>query len=161
MYVCLGHSQFASEALMWYTPVLADKVDSVVTVPQYNISCEVTRQRLTSLYEQQKAEREQQQHTQWHIDSMTPFHTPPSPARHTVAASVVTYTYMVMPSDCLLFGYCQGGVTMRIMDQCAGLAAMYHSRLEAVTVGVDKIDFKRRVELGQYDLIVLWFCTRM
>ena len=74
-----------------------------------------------------------------------------SAPKHSVAASYYKIIHVVEPTDCLFYGYCQGGVILRYMDSCGGMVAMQHCGGEVVTVGLEWANFRQRLELG-------WIC---
>lgn len=72
----------------------------------------------------------------------------PSDAR-TVADSVVEMTEIVLPEDTNPRGVLFGGRVLALIDKCAAVAAMRHSRSEVVTASVDSVDFHAGVHAGQ------------
>ncbi len=72
----------------------------------------------------------------------------PAP-RHTVRASQVEMTELVLPNDTNLLGNLLGGRLMHWMDIAMGIAASRHSGLVCVTASVDRIDFHNPIKLGQ------------
>lgn len=71
------------------------------------------------------------------------------PQRHTVRASQVEMTELVLPNDTNLLGNLLGGRLMHWMDIAMGIAASRHSSLVVVTASVDRIDFHNPINLGQ------------
>jgi acyl-CoA hydrolase len=69
--------------------------------------------------------------------------------RHTVRASQVEMTELVLPNDTNLLGNLLGGRLMHWMDIAMGIAASRHSGLVCVTASVDRIDFHNPIKLGQ------------
>ncbi len=55
---------------------------------------------------------------------------------------------LVLPSDCDNFNFLRGGILMKQMDNCAGLAAFRHCRSNVVTASVEAIDFRVPVRIG-------------
>ncbi len=71
------------------------------------------------------------------------------PLRHSVRASQVEMTELVLPNDTNLLGNLLGGRLMHWMDIAMGIAASRHSGLVCVTASVDRIDFHNPITLGQ------------
>jgi acyl-coenzyme A thioesterase 7 len=61
---------------------------------------------------------------------------------------------LVLPSDCDQFGFLRGGVLMKLMDNCAGIAAFRHCRSNVVTACVEAIDFRVPVRVGNLIKVV-------
>ena len=72
-----------------------------------------------------------------------------TPARHTVRASQVEMTELVLPNDTNQLGNLLGGRLMHLMDIAMAIAAARHSGLVCVTASVDRIDFHHPIKLGQ------------
>ncbi len=77
----------------------------------------------------------------------------PLPRRHTVAASRVEMTELVLPNDTNQLGNLLGGKLMHLMDIAMAIAAARHAGLVCVTASVDEINFLHPVRLG--DVVVL------
>ena len=72
-----------------------------------------------------------------------------SPARHSVRASQVEMTELVLPNDTNQLGNLLGGRLMHWMDIAMAIAAARHSGLVCVTASVDEINFLNPIRLGQ------------
>lgn len=57
-------------------------------------------------------------------------------------------TWIVQPEDLNIHGSLFGGRLLSLMDKCAAMAAMRHSRRNCVTVSIDKVDFVAPVKHG-------------
>ena len=57
--------------------------------------------------------------------------------------------HLVLPSDCLTTGHIQGGVLMKLMDECAVIVAARHCRTNVVTISLDAINFISPVLNGE------------
>lgn len=73
----------------------------------------------------------------------------PVPRRHTVRASQVEMTELVLPNDTNQLGNLLGGRLMHWMDIAMAIAAARHSGLVCVTASVDEINFLHPIRLGQ------------
>ena len=63
-------------------------------------------------------------------------------SRYGVANSQSSLIHSVQPSDCTNAGYVQGGVTMKMMDEVAGIVAFRHCKTNVVTASIGKIQLK-------------------
>jgi len=77
---------------------------------------------------------------------------PPKPAK----ASRVTLTQLMVPHHANALGHVHGGVIMRMVDETAAISAMRHAQRPCVTVAIDSMTFRDRVEVGE-----LVSCTAM
>lgn len=65
-----------------------------------------------------------------------------------VSSSGIEMNELVLPNDTNLLGNLLGGRLMHWMDIAGGMAASRHSNSIVVTVGVDSLDFKHPIRLG-------------
>ena len=72
------------------------------------------------------------------------------------AAARVTLTQLMLPHHANALGHVHGGVIMRMVDETAAIAAMRHAHRPCVTVAIDSMTFRERVEVGE-----LLSCTAM
>jgi uncharacterized protein (TIGR00369 family) len=70
-----------------------------------------------------------------------------------VKDSSVTVAIQMNPEDANPAGNVHGGVIMRHIDIAAGVAAIRHTRSNAVTASIDRLDFHYPVFIG--DLLIL------
>ena len=59
----------------------------------------------------------------------------------------------MMPQDANNLGHVFGGVILSMMDKCAAIAAFRHSRMNVVTVSIDRVDFREPIHVG--DLVLM------
>jgi acyl-CoA hydrolase len=71
----------------------------------------------------------------------------------TVAESRHETSELMMPQDANNLGHVFGGVVLSMMDKCAAIAAFRHSRLNVVTVSIDRVDFREPIHVG--DLVLM------
>lgn len=57
-------------------------------------------------------------------------------------------TELVLPEDANAKGSIFGGRVLALVDKCAAIAAMRHSRSDVVTVSLDSVYFKNKVRVG-------------
>jgi acyl-CoA hydrolase len=65
-----------------------------------------------------------------------------------VAESLVEMTEVVLPEDTNARGSIFGGRVLALVDKCAAIVAMRHTRSEVVTASLDSVDFKSGVRVG-------------
>lgn len=80
----------------------------------------------------------------------------PQPPR-SVAHSASVMTEIVLPEDTNHRGTVFGGRVLALIDKCAALVAIRHSRSECVTAHIDSVQFLSKVRLGN----VLVLCGRL
>ena len=71
------------------------------------------------------------------------------PPKHSVRASHVEMTELVLPNDTNQLGNLLGGKLMHLMDIAMAISAARHARLVCVTASVDQIDFLHPIRLGE------------
>ncbi|OBS81108.1 hypothetical protein A6R68_20681 [Neotoma lepida] len=94
-------------------------------------------------YEAQKLERME---TKWRNGDIVQPVLNPEP--NTVSYSQSSLIHLVGPSDCTLHGFVHGGVTMKLMDEVAGIVAARHCKTNIVTASVDAINFHDKIRKG-------------
>ena len=57
-------------------------------------------------------------------------------SRYSVANSQSSLIHSVQPSDCTSAGFVLGGVTMKMMDEVAGIVAFRHCKSNVVTASI-------------------------
>lgn len=67
----------------------------------------------------------------------------------TVKQSRMVISYQTLPQDANPAGTVHGGVIMKIIDSCAGSAAIRHSRSNCVTISMDRMEFYQPVYVGE------------
>lgn len=76
----------------------------------------------------------------------------PSRSR-TVTESLVEMTELVLPEDTNPRGSIFGGRVLALIDKCAAVVAVRHTRSDVLTVAMDSVEFHNAVRLG--DIVVL------
>ena len=71
----------------------------------------------------------------------------------TVQDSLVQMTEIVLPEDSNPHGSIFGGRVLALIDKCAAIAAMRHSRSQVRTVGMDSVVFLNAVSVGNVLLL--------
>ena len=71
----------------------------------------------------------------------------------TVADSQVIISHVTLPEDANPSGMVHGGVIMKLIDNAAGVVAVRHTRRNAVTVSIDRLDFHNPVFVGNLVII--------
>ncbi|KAL3974271.1 hypothetical protein ACER0C_022897 [Sarotherodon galilaeus] len=146
--ILTGAKKLANKAALWYVPCSLQNVDKIMEVPPIKYASAEQEEEGRKRYEAQKMERLE---TKARIEEVMP--SPPNPEdppkeKHTVAFSQSSLIHLVGPSDCTLHDYVHGGVTMKLMDEVAGIVAARHCNTNVVTASVDAINFHRKIKKG-------------
>uniref|UniRef100_A0A7N4PH54 Acyl-CoA thioesterase 7 n=1 Tax=Sarcophilus harrisii TaxID=9305 RepID=A0A7N4PH54_SARHA len=138
-----GARRVTNKAALWYVPLSLKNVDKVLEVPPLAYTRKEQEEEGRKRYEAQKLERME---TKWkNGDVMQPSI---NPEPYTVSYSQSTLIHLVGPSDCTLHGFVHGGVTMKLMDEVAGIVAARHCKTNIVTASVDAINFHDKIRKG-------------
>ena len=81
-------------------------------------------------------------------------------SRYSVSNSQSSLIHSVQPSDCSNTGHVQGGVTMKMMDEVAGIVAFRHCKTNVVTASIGKTSLTRNIQyvLLEYALLSSYIC---
>ncbi|XP_078281463.1 cytosolic acyl coenzyme A thioester hydrolase isoform X6 [Rhinoraja longicauda] len=138
-----GVKRVTNRATLWYVPLSADNVNNVVKVPPLQYSSPEQEEEGRKRYEAQKLSRMETKQRNDKIIFPTIYVEP-----CTVGYSQSSLIHLVGPSDCTLHNFLQGGVTMKLMDEVAGIVAARHCKTNIVTASVDAINFHEKIEKG-------------
>ncbi|XP_037629163.1 cytosolic acyl coenzyme A thioester hydrolase isoform X2 [Sebastes umbrosus] len=141
--ILTGAKKLANKAALWYVPCSLKNVDKVMDVPPIKYASAEQEEQGRKRYEAQKMERLE---TKARIETVVS--PPANPEQHTVGSSQSSLIHLVGPSDCTLHNYVHGGVTMKLMDEVAGIVAARHCNTNIVTASVDAINFHRKINKG-------------
>ncbi|XP_047226408.1 cytosolic acyl coenzyme A thioester hydrolase isoform X2 [Girardinichthys multiradiatus] len=146
--ILTGTKKLANKAALWYVPCSLQNVDKITEVPPIKYASAEQEEEGRKRYEAQKIERLE---TKARVEEVMP--PPPNPEdapkeRFTVGFSQSTLIHLVGPSDCTLNDFVYGGVTMKLMDEVAGIVAARHCNTNIVTASVDAINFHRKIKKG-------------
>ncbi|XP_069579517.1 cytosolic acyl coenzyme A thioester hydrolase isoform X4 [Brachyistius frenatus] len=141
--ILTGAKKLANKAALWYVPCSLQNVDKIMEVPPIKYASAEQEEEGKKRYDAQKMER---QETKARIEEVVP--PPLNPERHTIGFSQSSLIQLVGPSDCSLHNYVHGGVTMKLMDEVAGIVACRHCNTNIVTASVDAINFHRKIKNG-------------
>ncbi|XP_008287203.1 cytosolic acyl coenzyme A thioester hydrolase [Stegastes partitus] len=141
--ILTGAKKLASKAAVWFVPMSLQDVGKIAEVPPIKYASAEQEEEGRKRYDAQKMERLE---TKAKIEEIVP--PPANPEQHTVGFSQHSLIHLVGPSDCTLKDYVNGGVTMKLMDEAAGLTAFRHCRTNVVTASVDVINFHRKIKKG-------------
>ncbi|XP_044798862.1 cytosolic acyl coenzyme A thioester hydrolase isoform X3 [Bubalus bubalis] len=146
--ILTGTKKLTNKATLWYVPLSLKNVDKVLEVPPVVYSRQEQEEEGRKRYEAQKLERME---TKWRNGDIIQPVLNPEP--NTVSYSQSSLIHLVGPSDCTLHGFVHGGVTMKLMDEVAGIVAARHCKTNIVTASVDAINFhdKIRKEVAMCD----------
>uniref|UniRef100_A0A2K5WWX3 palmitoyl-CoA hydrolase n=1 Tax=Macaca fascicularis TaxID=9541 RepID=A0A2K5WWX3_MACFA len=141
--ILTGAKKLTNKATLWYVPLSLKNVDKVLEVPPVVYSRQEQEEEGRKRYEAQKLERME---TKWRNGDIVQPVLNPEP--NTVSYSQSSLIHLVGPSDCTLHGFVHGGVTMKLMDEVAGIVAARHCKTNIVTASVDAINFHDKIRKG-------------
>ncbi|KAM3617941.1 uncharacterized protein V6R79_013020 [Siganus canaliculatus] len=141
--ILTGAKKLANKAALWYVPCSLQNVSKIMEVPPMKYASAEQEEEGRKRYEAQKMERLE---TKARTEDVVP--PPSNPEKHTVGFSQSSLIHLVGPSDCTLHNYVHGGVTMKLMDEVAGIVATRHCHTNVVTASVDAINFHRKIMKG-------------
>ncbi|XP_077007601.1 cytosolic acyl coenzyme A thioester hydrolase isoform X4 [Tamandua tetradactyla] len=141
--ILTGTKKLTNKATLWYVPLSLKNVDKVLEVPPVVYSRQEQEEEGRRRYEAQKLER---MDTRWRNGDIVQPILNPEP--NTVSYSQSSLIHLVGPSDCTLHGFVHGGVTMKLMDEVAGIVAARHCKTNIVTASVDAINFHDKIRKG-------------
>ncbi|KAE8593232.1 hypothetical protein XENTR_v10019039 [Xenopus tropicalis] len=141
--ILTGSKRVTNRATLWYVPLSLTNVDKVTEVPPIQYEKKELEEEGKKRYEDQKLERMEtkQRNGEFIVPSV-------NQEEYTVGYSQSSLIHLVGPSDCTLHGFVHGGVTMKLMDEVAGIVAARHCKTNIVTASVDAIDFHRKIKKG-------------
>ncbi|KAM4651700.1 cytosolic acyl coenzyme A thioester hydrolase isoform 2-T2 [Discoglossus pictus] len=141
--ILTGDQRLTNRATLWYVPLSLTNVDKVIEVPPIEYERKALEDEGRKRYEDQKLERLETKRRNG--DTILPV---VNPEQYTVGYSQSSLIHLVGPSDCTLHGFVHGGVTMKLMDEVAGIVAARHCKTNIVTASVDAINFHRKIQKG-------------
>uniref|UniRef100_A0A8C3LIF4 Acyl-CoA thioesterase 7 n=1 Tax=Chrysolophus pictus TaxID=9089 RepID=A0A8C3LIF4_CHRPC len=142
--ILTGAKKVTNKATLWYVPLSLKNVNKVVEVPPIQYMHKEQEDEGRKRYEEQKLDRLETK--QRNGDVILPVI---NPEPHTVGYSQSSLIHLVGPSDCTLLGFVHGGVTMKLMDEVAGIVAARHCKTNIVTASVDAINFHEKIKKGE------------
>ncbi|KAK6307921.1 hypothetical protein J4Q44_G00211920 [Coregonus suidteri] len=146
--ILTGATKMTNRAALWYVPFSLKDVDNVTEVPPIKYASPEQEEEGKKRYEAQKMERleTKERNGELLMPVSAPDRTTKEP--YTVGFSQSSLIHLVGPSDCTLHGFVHGGVTMKLMDEVAGIVAARHCKTNIVTASVDAINFHRKIMKG-------------
>ncbi|NXP81467.1 BACH hydrolase, partial [Ramphastos sulfuratus] len=141
--ILTGAKKVTNKATLWYVPLSLKNVNKVLEVPPIQYVRKQQEDEGRKRYEEQKLDRLETK--QRNGDVIFPVI---NPEPHTVGYSQSSLIHLVGPSDCTLLGFVHGGVTMKLMDEVAGIVAARHCKTNIVTASVDAINFHEKIKKG-------------
>jgi len=148
-----GKVRKTNHAVLWYVAIESpdesihySKTLIPVPVPPYSSLTDEEQRKGQARYEYQK----QDQLNSKKIDPVV-FRACDSSSAEvgTPDHSQSSLVHLVLPSDCLTSGHMQGGVLMKLMDECAGIVAAKHCRTNVVTISLDATNFISPIVNGE------------
>ncbi|XP_043532017.1 cytosolic acyl coenzyme A thioester hydrolase isoform X3 [Chiloscyllium plagiosum] len=146
--ILTGAKRLTNRATLWYVALSLENVDKVVEIPSVQYANPEQQEEGRKRYEAQKLDRiETKQRSE---DIILPAINVDRQSKepYTVGYSQSSLIHLVGPSDCALHKFVQGGVTMKLMDEVAGIVAARHCKTNIVTASVDAINFHQKIQKG-------------
>nr|XP_033778388.1 cytosolic acyl coenzyme A thioester hydrolase isoform X2 [Geotrypetes seraphini] len=153
--ILTGEKRLTNRATLWYVAISLKNVEKILEVPPIHaFSAQVLgdykqyekqeqEEEGKKRYEAQKLERLETKHRA--DDVILPI---VNPEPHTVGFSQSSLIHLVGPSECTPQGFVHGGVTMKLMDEVAGIVSARHCKTNIVTASVDAINFHQKIQKG-------------
>nr|XP_056721127.1 cytosolic acyl coenzyme A thioester hydrolase isoform X2 [Euleptes europaea] len=141
--ILTGVKKVTNQATLWYVPLALQNVHKVLEVPPIQYAGKEQEEEGRRRYEEQKLERLETKERNG--DVIQPVI---NPEPYTVGHSQSSLIHLVGPSDCTMHGFVHGGVTMKLMDEVAGIVAARHCKTNIVTASVDAINFHEKIKKG-------------
>ncbi|XP_060115025.1 cytosolic acyl coenzyme A thioester hydrolase isoform X2 [Heteronotia binoei] len=141
--ILTGVKKVTNKATLWYVPLALQNVHKVLEVPPIQYAGKEQEEEGRRRYEEQKLERFETKERNG--DVIQPVI---NPELYTVGHSQSSLIHLVGPSDCTMHGFVHGGVTMKLMDEVAGIVAARHCKTNIVTASVDAINFHEKIKKG-------------
>ncbi|XP_033012445.1 cytosolic acyl coenzyme A thioester hydrolase isoform X2 [Lacerta agilis] len=141
--ILTGAKRVTNKATLWYVPLSLNNVNKVLEVPPIQFAEKAQEEEGRRRYEEQKLERLETKERNG--DVIMPVI---NPEPYTVGYSQSSLIHLVGPSDCTMHGFVHGGVTMKLMDEVAGIVAARHCKTNIVTASVDAINFHEKIKKG-------------
>uniref|UniRef100_A0A3P9HGX8 palmitoyl-CoA hydrolase n=1 Tax=Oryzias latipes TaxID=8090 RepID=A0A3P9HGX8_ORYLA len=146
--ILTGGKKLASKAALWYVPCSLQNVNKIIEVPSIQYVSAEQKEEGRKRYEAQKIERMETKARVEEVMPPLPNSEDATKEPHTVGFSQSSLIHLVGPLDCILHDYVHGGVTMKLMDEVAGIVAARHCNTNIVTASVDAINFHRKIKKG-------------
>ncbi|XP_011475196.1 cytosolic acyl coenzyme A thioester hydrolase isoform X1 [Oryzias latipes] len=146
--ILTGGKKLASKAALWYVPCSLQNVNKIMEVPSIQYVSAEQKEEGRKRYEAQKIERMETKARVEEVMPPLPNSEDATKEPHTVGFSQSSLIHLVGPLDCILHDYVHGGVTMKLMDEVAGIVAARHCNTNIVTASVDAINFHRKIKKG-------------
>ncbi|KAM9431985.1 cytosolic acyl coenzyme A thioester hydrolase-like, partial [Clarias gariepinus] len=140
--------KLTNKATLWYVPLSLQNVDKIIEVPPIEYSSSDQEELGKKRYEAQKLERIETKERNGEIITTVSLPERQTKEPYTVGFSQSSLIHLIGPSDCTLHGFVHGGVTMKLMDEVAGIVAARHCKTNIVTASVDAINFHRKIKKG-------------
>ncbi|XP_016339822.1 cytosolic acyl coenzyme A thioester hydrolase-like isoform X3 [Sinocyclocheilus anshuiensis] len=146
--IVTGAKKLTNKATLWYVPLSLQNVAKIIEVPLIEYSSPEQEEAGKKRYEAQKLERIETKVRNGEIIMSVSLPDRQTKEPYTVAFSQSSLIHLIGPSDCTLHGFVHGGVTMKLMDEVAGIVAARHCKTNIVTASVDAINFHRKIKKG-------------
>nr|CAB3219766.1 cytosolic acyl coenzyme A thioester hydrolase [Phallusia mammillata] len=148
--IATGRKRTTNRATLWYVP--CNKGGKIAVVPPIIYPSQEVEAKGRNRYERQKTHRQNADTNSpsmrdgWAMSKEIPH--PQGGEMHTVENASSALIHLVGVGDCGVHGKVTGGVTMKLMDEVAGICAFRHCHSNVVTASMDATDFHRSISKG-------------
>ncbi|XP_072036992.1 putative cytosolic acyl coenzyme A thioester hydrolase-like [Amphiura filiformis] len=156
-----GTKRLTNRATLWYLPMAVDPPHKIQTVPKMTYINKETEEAGWSRYRAQKADRERKGlggAPSLDLSMLERMRESQENGlmEHTVAYAQSSLIHLAGVSDCNAVNYVYGGVTMKFMDEVAGITAAKYCKTNVVTASMDTVNFHKPIKRGS----VMYFTGR-
>ncbi|XP_038061426.1 cytosolic acyl coenzyme A thioester hydrolase-like [Patiria miniata] len=147
-----GRRRMTNEATLWYVPTSIKTLGKVLSIPKISYASAEAEEAGWERYRKQKAARERQglgrtvSMSMEEIDELKNMDN--SIEEHSVPFSQSSLIHLAGVTDCNFAGFVNGGVTMKLMDEVAGITAFKHCKTSVVTASMDAVNFHEPIPRG-------------
>ncbi|XP_022085544.1 cytosolic acyl coenzyme A thioester hydrolase-like isoform X2 [Acanthaster planci] len=147
-----GTRRMTNQATLWYVPTSIKTMGKVLPVPKITYASPELEAAGWDRYHKQQAARQRQgigrtvSVSMEEIDEMKTVAN--SIEEHTVPNAQSSLIHLAGVTDCNYANFVNGGVTMKLMDEVAGITAFKHCKTSVVTASMDAVNFHQPIPRG-------------
>ncbi|XP_033641976.1 cytosolic acyl coenzyme A thioester hydrolase-like isoform X1 [Asterias rubens] len=147
-----GTKRMTNEATLWYVPTSVKTLGKVLPIPKISYLSAEEEAAGWERYNKQKEARRRQglgstvsftmaevEHLMDQDNCIT---------EHSVPYAQSSLIHLAGVTDCNFASYVNGGVTMKLMDEVAGITAFKHCKTTVVTASMDAVNFHQPIPRG-------------
>jgi len=147
-----GVRRMTNEATLWYVPISVNSSGKVLTIPKISyVSAEMEAAGWERYYKQKEARQKQGigRTVSLSMEDIARMKDDENCVEeHTVPFAQSSLIHLAGVSDCNYANFVNGGVTMKLMDEVAGITAFKHCKTAVVTASMDAVNFHQAIPRG-------------